>query len=228
MPENGGEVPGSNPGDKRGGDRRGTDRRRTDRRAPLPPWRRPWAFAAYGAAVVLVFFTVRSCASGDDTGRVAGPTAPVSPAAAPLDTAHTPRPTGQVEDATATGDFERLTLQGEAAKGRMVKAQLYCDAPIPVALETTTDTVEAPIAAVADTMTHRVPAADCKWGAQDDPRREDFLLVVPPERAAEFAAQPVMLDGFVRRRRLIANVEWIGKSRALALSTVGVFRGLSR
>ena len=35
-------------------------------------------------------------------------------------------------------------------------------------------------------------------------------------------------DGYVRRRKVVANVEWIGKSRALALQTVGIFRGLSR
>jgi hypothetical protein len=227
MPENGGEVPGSNPGDKRGGDRRGTDRRRTDRRAPPPPWRTPWAFAGYGAAAVLVLVLLLR-GGGKDRDQVAGPTAPVTRASAPIDTSHTPRPSGQVEDATSTGDLERLTLLGERATGRMVKAQLYCENPDQVALEQSTDSIEAPIAMIADTMTHRVSAASCKWGAQDDPRREDFLLVVPPERAAEFATQPVMLDGFVRRRRLIANVEWIGKSRALALSTVGIFRGLSR
>lgn len=219
-----GEVPA---GDKRGGDRRGSDRRRVDRRAPAPPWRRPWAFAAYGAGAVLVLvLLVRGCGRDD---QPSGPTAPVAKAPAPLDTAHTPQRTGAVEDAMTTGDYERLTLEGERAVGRMVKAQLYCEPPAQVALETATaDTVEAPVAAITDTLTHRVSAADCKWGAQDDPRREDFLLLVPPQLATEFASQPVALDGFVRRRRLIANVEWIGRSRALALQTVGIFRGLSR
>lgn len=219
-----GEVPA---GDKRGGDRRGSDRRRVERRAPAPPWRRPWAFAAYGATAMLVLFLLRGCGGHED--QPPNPTGPVARAPAPLDTAHTPRQTGAVEDAMTTGDYERLTLEGERAVGRIVKAQLYCEAPAQVALETATaDTVEAPIAALTDTLTHRVSAADCKWGSQDDPRREDFLLLVPAQLATEFASQPVAVDGFVRRRRLIARVEWIGRSRALALQTVGIFRGLSR
>jgi hypothetical protein len=222
MAENGGEVPG----EKRAGDRRGGDRRRVDRRAPPPPWRRPWAYAAYGAGAVLVLvLLLRGCGGHQEQ---AGPVAPVSPAPPPVDTAHTPRQTGRVEPAMTTGDFERLTLEGDRAVGRIVQAQLYCEPPQQVALEQTTDTVEAPIAAIRDSVTNRVSAADCKWGAQDDPRREDFLLVVPPQLAGEFASQPVALDGFVRRRRIIANVEWIGRSRALALQTVGIFRGLSR
>jgi hypothetical protein len=225
MPDQAPEVAG---GDKRGGDRRGGDRRRVDRRAPPPPWRTPWAFAGYGAGAVLVLvLLLRGCGGERNTPGVA--TAPVAPAPAPVDTAHTPQRPGQVEPAMSTGDYERLTLEGERAVGRIVKAQLYCEPPQQVALETATaDTVEAPIAAIRDSVTNRVSAADCKWGAQDDPRRGDFLLVVPPQLAAEFASQPVALDGFVRRRRLIANVEWIGRSRALALQTVGIFRGLSR
>ena len=73
-----------------------------------------------------------------------------------------------------------------------------------------------------------MPAASCLWGAQDDPRREEFLLLVPPDLAQQFTSEPVMLDGYVRRRKVTANVEWIGKSRALELRSVGIFRGLSR
>jgi hypothetical protein len=226
MPEDGREARGG--GDPRGGDRRGSDRRRLDRRAPPPPWRRPWAFAGYGAgAVLLLVLFLRGC-GGDEPGGPVASAGPIGRAPAPVDTAHTPQQTGRPEPAMTTGDFERLTLEGERAVGRLVQAQLYCEAPAQVALETTTDTVEAPIAAIRDSATNRVSAADCKWGAQDDPRREDFLLIVPADLADEFAAQPVALDGFVRRRRLIANVQWIGRSRALALQTVGIFRGLSR
>ena len=229
MPEDGREVPAGEQrgGDNRGGDRRGSDRRRVDRRAPPPPWRRPWAFAGYGAgAVLLLVLLLRGC-GGDDEGTVAT-TGPIGRAPASVDTSHTPQQRGRPEPAMSTSDYERLTLEGERAVGRVVQAQLYCEAPAQVALEATTDTVEAPIAAIRDSATNRVSAADCKWGAQDDPRREDFLLIVPADLADEFASQPVALDGFVRRRRLIANVEWIGRSRALALQTVGIFRGLSR
>ncbi|HKP76508.1 MAG TPA: hypothetical protein VJT67_13350, partial [Longimicrobiaceae bacterium] len=154
-----------------------------------------------------------------------GPIAPAPPAVA---TTPTPTQPGRIEPAMTTADFERLTLEGERARGRMVQAQLWCEAPTPVALMSSTDTVESAIAPLVDRAASRVPGATCLWGAQDDPRREEFLLLVPPDLAAEFASQPVALDGFVRRRRVVAKVEWIGKSRALALATVGIFRGLSR
>jgi hypothetical protein len=213
-------------GDNRGGDRRANDRRRTDRRAPLPPWRRPAAFAGYGAAGVLALVLVmRGCGGGDDTPT---PTGPIAPAPPPIATTPPTPPHGPVEQALRTADFERLTLEGERARGRIVQAQLYCDAPTPVALSSSTDTVEASIAPLVDRAASRVPGATCLWGAQDDPRREEFLLLVPPDLAQQFTSEPVTLDGYVRRRKVIANVEWIGKSRALALQTVGIFRGLSR
>jgi hypothetical protein len=212
-------------GGRTGGDRRGNDRRRLERRSPPPLWRRPIAYASYGAAAVLLFFLLRGC-GGDEQPPVA--VAPVAPAPAPLSTTPTPRQAGPVEDAMKTADFERLTLEGERAVGRRVRTQLYCDAPTPVALQGTTDTVEAAIAPLVDSVTQRVPAAECLWGASDDPRREQFLLLVPRPLADEFAAQPVTLDGYVRRRRVLAEVEWIGKSRALALQTVGVLRGTRR
>ena len=37
---------------------------------------------------------------------------------------------------------------------------------------------------------------------------------------------PVVQDNFVERRRVTAEVEWVGRSEALALRTAGVFRGL--
>jgi hypothetical protein len=174
-------------------------------------------------AAAFALFMMRGC-SPREAPRTA--TGPIGPAPVSLDTTHTPRRTGVVEPALTTADFERLTLEGERAVGRVVRAQLYCDAPTPVALMAGADSVESSIAPLVDSVTQRVPGAECKWGAQDDPRREEFLLLVPAEHAAEFTAQPVTLDGYIRRRKLVANVEWIGKSRALALQTVGVFRGL--
>jgi len=212
-------------GDNRGGDRRANDRRRTDRRTPPPVWRRPAAFATYGAAGVLVLVLVMRGCGGSDTPT---PTGPIAPAPPPLATTPAAPAHGPVEQALRTADFERLTLEGERARGRIVQAQLYCDAPSPVALSSSTDTVEASIAPLVDRAASRVPGATCLWGAQDDPRREEFLLLVPPDLAQQFTSEPVTLDGYVRRRKVIANVEWIGKSRALALQTVGIFRGLSR
>lgn len=216
-------------GDRRGTDRRNDDRRRQDRRAPPPPWRRPPALVAYGAvAALLVVFVLRGC--GGDTPRDVATAPPIAPAPPPVDTSHAPAPArnAPAEPAMATGDFERLTLEAEHARGRLVQAQLYCDAPANVAVQASVDTVEAGVAQLVDPQTHSVPAAECKWGAQDDPRRQDFLLLVPADLAAEFASQPVVADGYFRRRRVVAKVEWIGKSRALALQTVGVFRGLVR
>ncbi|HEU4559919.1 MAG TPA: hypothetical protein VFS20_18870 [Longimicrobium sp.] len=216
-------------GDRRGTDRRGVERRRTDRRAPPPPWRRPPAFAAYGAvAMGLVALMVRGCGDDDPAGPAAK-AGPVAPAPAVVATAPPPAQTPPVvEAALTTADFERLTVEGPRAVGRVVRAQLFCDPPTRVALMVGVDTVEAAIAPLVDRATQRVPGAECKWGQQDDPRREDFLLLIPPELAAEFASQPVTLDGYIRRRRLLANVEWIGRSRALSLQTVGIFRGLAR
>jgi hypothetical protein len=212
-------------GDNRAGDRRANDRRRVDRRAPPPPWRRPAAYAAYGAAGVLALvLLLRGC--GDDDA--ATPTGPIAPAPPAIATTPSAPPQGPVEQALRTADFERLTLEGERARGRIVRAQLYCDAPNEVALSSSTDTVEAAIAPLVDRADSRVPGAVCLWGDQNEARREEFLLLVPPDLAQQFTSQPVTLDGYVQRRKVIANVEWIGKSRALALQTVGIFRGLSR
>ena len=211
----------------RRGDRRTTDRRKTDRRAPVPPWRRPAALVGYGVLGTLLLITVVRALGDDDddpSSVPGGGEVVAAPSPVPV-TPSAPTQPAAPERALTTADFERLTIQGDAARGRRVVAQLYCEAPTPVAVQG--DTVESAVAVMMDTTGGpRVPAAVCKWGARDDPRRGDFLLLVPPELARQFSSAPVTMDGFIRRRRLIAEVEWIGKSRALALRTVGVFRGL--
>jgi hypothetical protein len=223
------ETPG---GENRGGDRRGGDRRKVDRRSPPPVWRRSWALVAYGVIGSLLIVALVSAALGDgeedqsdlaaakdSTDIVAAP-APVAVEAPPP-----PSPDAAPEAAMGTEDFERLSLQGDAALGRVVRAQLFCEAPSPVALVEGADTIPAQLVPLVDAE-RRVPAAVCWWGRRDDPRREEFLLVVPPTRAAEFSSAPVVMDGYVRRRHLIAHVQWMGKTRALALRTAGVFQGL--
>ena len=217
------------PGQARGGDRRGIDRRKTDRRAPVPPWRKPAALVAYGVVGTLLL-VLGFRALGDDDEPSAVPTGggEVVSAPAPVPTKESP-PTQAAapEPALNTADFERLTIEGDSARGRLVVAQLWCETPVPVAVRA--DTIESAVAVLVDTTGGQsVPGAECKWGGRDDPRRGDFILLVPPALAAEFSSAPVVMDGYVRRRRLIAQVEWIGKSRALALSTVGVFKGLAR
>lgn len=209
-------------GDRRSDDRRGGERRRVERRAPPPVWRRPWALVSYGVlgalAVVLLFELL-----GDGDQEPSSPevvaAGPVAPAAEPTPAATAAPP----EDAFTTADFERLVIEGEAAKGRRVRTQLYCGTPDPIALREGVASAERAILALRDGE-GRVPAAECKWGTREDARRRDFLLLVPPDLAGDFAAQPVVTDEFVRRRRILAEVEWIGRSEVLSLRTVGILR----
>jgi hypothetical protein len=211
-------------GDRRGGDRRSADRRNADRRTPPPPWRRPWALVGYGvlgalAAVLLVN------SWGDDpeeaaTGGVIT-TEPLPPAveAPTLTTGNAPP-----QEARTAADYERLIAEGQTALGRRVRVELYCDQIKSVAIRTSVDRVEGPVAALADSSS-RVPAAECKWGqGGGDVRREDFLLLVPPALAEQFVSAAVVEDGFVSRRRIRGVVEWIGRSQALSLRTAGVLR----
>jgi hypothetical protein len=210
-------------GDRRGPDRRGNERRATERRAPPPVWRRPWALVSYGVvgafAVVLLFGGLW----GEDEPPVAEvvDAPPVSPApqAAPAGAATPP------QDAFSTADFERLVIEGQEAHGRRVRTELYCNSPDAVALRQGVASAERAILALRDSV-GRVPAAECKWGARGDERRQDFLLLVPPDLADDFAAAPITTDNFVRRRRLLAEVEWIGRSEVLSLRTTGVLRAV--
>lgn len=222
--------PNEAPRQARDSDRRGNDRRNVERRAPLPPWRRPWAYAAYGVLGALVLMLVWSGMGGDDEPRPADDAPmvtrePGAPGVAPPAEGTAQNSRAPVEAAFGAAGFERLVLQGPSAIGKTVKAELYCEQPTSYQVRTNVD-AEAPVAALA--ANGRIPAAECKWGGANDPRREDFLLLVPPDLADDFAATPVISDDFQRRRRLIANVEWVGRSQALELRTAGVFRGLAR
>ena len=213
--------------DPRQGDRRGIDRRRVDRRSPPPPWRRPWALVAYGVVGTLVLVGLISLATRDDespdaTGPlVTGPADPTPVAVAPAPAA-TPAPAA-VTDAYGAAGFERLLLRGTTAAGAHVRAELFCAAP--TRWEARADLAEPAVEALAG-PDRRVPAAECKWGHENEPRREDFLLLVPPDLAAAFAAAPVTRDDFVERRRVHAEVEWIGQSPALLDRRAGVLRAV--
>src|SRR4029453_16263763 len=115
-------------------------RGRGERGAPPPAWRRPWAYASYGALGVLALVLLLRGCGGDDTPP---PTGPIAPAPPTIATTPVPPHQGPVEQALRTADFERLTLEGERARGRIVQAQLYCDAPARVALSLSSDTVES-------------------------------------------------------------------------------------
>lgn len=204
----------------RGGDRRQDDRRNKDRRAPVPPWRRPWAFVAYGVAGALVLFLLLSIGGDDDPPE---PTTVATRNAPPaVDQRSLPAEDAPVADAFGTSGYERLLAQGEGALGQRVRAQLYCDRMNSVALRSGAGVVTRPsVAALAD-ASGRVPAAECKWGETAD--APDVLLLIPPEIAERFGSLPQVEQAFVRRRRLRAEVEWVGRSESLALRNVAVLR----
>ena len=208
----------------RAGDRRGNDRRRVERRSPPPPWRKPWALVAYGVVGTLALVMLLGGLGGDD-----------EPVAAQRDEQLEERPaegTTQVapanpqvaaagpEDAYGTAGFERLVVEGEAAIGKTVRTELFCAAPQNFTIVTGH---RAPRSVAALIQGGQVPAAVCKWGPSGEPRREDLLLLVPPAQAEEFAAAPVVDDNFVERRRVVAEVEWVGRNETLALRTGAVF-----
>lgn len=211
--------------DNRSGDRRSDDRRRLERRAPPPPWRRPWAFAAYGALGAAILVAMLMPFSGRGSGRGDPPIVEKAPATLPAEPATRAAAPAPVEPAYGAAGFEQLMLEGPSAVGRRVLTELYCEQPGSYQVRAGV-TPEAAVAALA--TNGRVPAAECKWGGPSDPRREDFVLLVPPALAEQFASTPVVNDQFQRRRRVAGEVEWIGRSEALALRPAGVFRGLIR
>lgn len=209
------DAPGSR------GDRRGTDRRRQDRRSPVPPWRRPWAFVGYGVAAALVIVLLLRGLGSDD--GAAAPMEVTRTTAPPAIADGTPAAAGApVIDAHTVGDFERLIAQGSDAAGQRVRTVLFCGPTRSIALRRV-DGVSRSIAELADSS-RRVPGAECSWGA--DSNAPDFLLLVPSGQAQRFASMPEVRRGFVDRRRVVAEVEWLGRQDALALRTAGVLRRL--
>ncbi|HEU0298375.1 MAG TPA: hypothetical protein VFR37_02950 [Longimicrobium sp.] len=210
----------------RAGDRRGRERRKVERRAPPPMWRRPWALVSYGVlgALALVLL-VDGLRGGDDDppaeeALVTKPSESGTTVAAPNPAATAAGP----EDAYGTAGFERLVVEGEAAVGKVVRAELFCAAPqnfTIIAGHT------APRSVASLIQEGRVPAAECKWGPSGEPRRQDLLLLIPPDLGSRFSSMPLVSDNFVERRRVLAEVEWVGRSETLALRTAAVFRGLA-
>ncbi|HEX6041544.1 hypothetical protein [Longimicrobium sp.] len=210
----------------RAGDRRGTDRRRVERRAPPPMWRRPWALVSYGVVGAFALVLLWNTATRRDEPQGARDEALVEkqPTTGTVVAADNPQATASgTEDAYGSAGFERLVVQGEGAVGKVVRTELYCEAPQNF---TVIQGHTAPRSVASLIQEGRVPAARCRWGAPSEPRREEFLLIVPPDLVDEFSAAPVVQDNFVERRRVRAEVEWVGRSQTLALRTAGVFRGL--
>lgn len=202
-------------GDRRKGDRRATDRRQGGRRAPPPPWRRPIAYVGYGiiAALILVFIF-----GGDDEPDIAGTTEVEEPATEPEVLAMDDAPD---RSATTAAEFERLVAEGESAVGELVEAELYCASIIPITMREM-DQADPRLVELADAE-NRVAGADCRWSRED--RSDNFLLIVPPQLAEEFARAPEVELNFVRRRRVPATLLWLGRSEALAVRIAGILTG---
>jgi hypothetical protein len=224
-PERAEHTPAGGAPEGRRGDRRGGDRRRVERRAPLPPWRKPWALVAYGVVGAVAVMMMLGGLGGDGPPPVRDETLveKQSEGVTGVEPANPQATAAAPEDAYGAAGFERLVVQGEGAVGKVVRAEVYCEAPQNF---TVIQGHTAPRSVASLIQEGRVPAARCRWGAPNEPRREEFVLIVPPARAEEFATAAVVKDGFVERRRLFAEMEWVGRSETLALRTAGVFRGL--
>ena len=206
-------------GDRRADDRRNRDRRRNDRRVPLPWWRKPPALVGYGVVGALILVAIFHPFGGDDKPAADRPL--VSTPAAPIAESKPVAVSHQAEAAYTTGDFERLIIEGQGAVGKLVNAELFCAAPSRMSVRMDVP-VEEPIAPLVQDA--HVSAAECRWGRTADERREEFVLVVPPAQAKAYASAPETTEDFVQRRHLYAQVEWVGRSRALALRSAGVLR----
>lgn len=223
MAEHEGAEPASTPraGDRRGPDRRAGDRRARDRRTPVPPWRSPLALVAYGVLGALAAVMIYNGATSEPAPDVQD-----EPVAVRADSAavvvETPATTGGVESAEGAEGFDRLVVGGEASVGRVARAELFCGAASNFAIVAGHPTARSVSELIQD---GRVPAAECKWGRSSEGQsRPELLLLIPPDRAEEFASAPVVTDNYVERRRLIAEVEWVGRSETLALRTGAVLR----
>ena len=206
-----------------GGDRRRGERRRSgDRRRPPPPWRRPWAWVTYGAvgALALVLVVLAALRQRREPVPVVPEAAPTTSAAPPAAGPPVPVESGPAEPAYGAAEFERLIAEGDAAVGRRVRTVLLCEAIVPISLRPR-EPAPRQLVALADSA-GRVPGARCRWAQEGDMPGEEFLLIVPPSLAEAFARSPTVEVQFVERRRVHAELVWLGRLPALSLRTVGI------
>lgn len=155
---------------------------------------------------------------GDDTPSVAAIQAPVER----LDVGDSTVTVSPTRDAFTVGDYERLMAEGQNAVGQVVRAELFCSPIAPVSMRAVDE--PAPALAVLADEQRRVAGAECRWTRTD--RSEQFLLIVPPHLAQEFAQMPEEEINFIRQRVVPANVEWLGRSNDLSLRIAGILRGI--
>src|SRR5690606_10161450 len=127
---------------------------------------------------------------GDDDRGEVGPSAVGTQVALPEVDTTAAGAAAPLSDAYGAGGYAALLAEGEAATGRRVRAELFCEPIRQVALRTGTNvTVRASVAEHADAA-GRVPAAECRWGSEGS--APTVLLVVPPSMAAQFASSPAV------------------------------------
>lgn len=209
-------------GDRRGGDRRTGDRRRVDRRAPPPLWRRPSAFVAYGVLGALTFVLLVQALTPESEPQAATIANDAAATGMTGTSALPPVDPASVREAYSVADFETLIAEGDRAVGQVVRADLFCGS---IASRQVRDIagVNPALQQLAD-ADGRVGGAECQWGREG--RTAEILLVVPPALAAEFASAPEEEINFLRRRRVGAQLEWLGRSEALSLRYAGVLRDI--
>jgi hypothetical protein len=197
-----------------GSDRRGRERRARDRRAP--------ALVSYGLLGALGLVSLWNVTASRPSPAVEEEPLAMEERREPQQQIIETQPSGGVEEAFGAEGFARLMVEGDAAQGRLVRAELFCG---PATHFTVIQSHPATRSVAALIQEGRVPAAECKWGQRSEGQsRPDFLLLIPPEGADAFASAPVVTDSYVERRRVVAELEWVGRTEHLALRTAGVLR----
>jgi hypothetical protein len=209
-------------GERRRADRRDMERRRDDRRTPPPPWRRPAAYVAYGVLGALVIVLLIRGVGGGDADPIARAAIADALNAPPEPSTATLPPVEPTRNAYTIGEYEQLQAEGQNAVGQVVRTELFCNSLTPVTVRLG-EGANPSLVSLADSE-GRVGGAECRWSAES--RSSDFLLVIPSGMAEEFARMPEVELNFVRRRRVPAQVEWLGRSEELSLRTAGILRGI--
>jgi hypothetical protein len=161
--------------------------------------------------------------AGDDADPIAQESIIADPAASePV--AQTLPPVETTRTAYTLAEFEQLLAEGETAVGQVVRTELFCGSITPVTVRQGDNANANPTLVSLTDSQGRVGGAECRWS--DEARNSDFLLVIPSGLAEEFARMPEVEMNFVRRRRVPAQVEWLGRSEELSLRTAGVLRAI--
>ena len=203
------------PRDRRKGDRRGGGRRSGDGGFPRPT---PIQATAGVLGLILLVIIVRSFGGSEDPvpqiivtqpgdSELGGPGAPAHPSAA-------------TREIYTAAEFEGLLAEGDAAVGQTIRTELYCGSISQVTIRQV-EPMNQSLAQLAG-ADGRVAAAECRWTR--DGLAAEMLLIVPPALAEDFARAPEIEINFVNRRRVPAEIEWLGRSGELSLRNAAILR----